>query len=377
MVDVAAASPLTDVAPGTTQVELVIGGMTCAACAVRVQTKLNKLDGVTATVNLSTERAHVTAPAQVSPAELVKVVEAAGYSAELARPEAADTSFAADGATVKRLRRRLILALVFFVPLTDLSIVLSIFPWSRFPGWQWVLVALAAPVAIWAAWPFHQAALRQARHLSCSMDTLVSLGILAASGWSVYAMFFLDRSRTGASGLHALLHNSGGGIYLEVAASVTTFLLAGRLYEARARRSAGAAMRDLAAAGAKDVCVLGDDHAEQLQVGQRFVVRPGERIAADGEVVSGQSAVDRSMMTGESVPVDAAAGDSVTGGTIVLTGRLVVRAVKVGRDTQLAHLVALVEQAQAGKAGIQRLADVPPIVDGHQGVAQFIVRGVQ
>ena len=363
MVDVAAASPLTDVAPGTTQVELVIGGMTCAACAVRVQTKLNKLDGVTATVNLSTERAHVTAPAQVSPAELVKVVEAAGYSAELARPEAADTSFAADGATVKRLRRRLILALVFFVPLTDLSIVLSIFPWSRFPGWQWVLVALAAPVAIWAAWPFHQAALRQARHLSFSMDTLVSMGILAACGWSIYAIFFLDRSRTGQSGLHALLHNSGGGIYLEVAASVTTFLLAGRLYEARARRSAGAAMRDLAAAGAKDVCVLGDDHAEQripasqLQVGQRFVVRPGERIAADGEVLSGQSAVDRSMMTGESVPVDAAAGDSVTGGTIVLTGRLVVRAVKVGRDTQLAHLVALVEQAQAGKAGIQRLAD--------------------
>ena len=363
MVDVAAASPLTEVAPGTTQVELVIGGMTCAACAVRVQTKLNKLDGVTATVNLSTERAHVTAPPQVSSQQLVKVVEAAGYSAELARPEAADTSFAADGATVKRLRRRLILALVFFVPLTDLSIVLSIFPWSRFPGWQWVLVVLAAPVATWAAWPFHQAALRQARHLSFSMDTLVSMGIVAACGWSIYAMFFLDRSRAGQSGLHALLHNSGGGIYLEVAASVTTFLLAGRLYEARARRSAGEAMRDLAAAGAKDVCVLADDNAEQripagqLQAGQRFVVRPGERIAADGEVVSGQSAVDRSMMTGESVPVDAAAGDSVTGGTIVLTGRLVVRAVKVGRDTQLAHLVALVEQAQAGKAGIQRLAD--------------------
>jgi cation-transporting P-type ATPase A/B/Cu+-exporting ATPase len=206
---------------------------------------------------------------------------------------------------------------VFFVPLTDLSIVLSVFPWSRFPGWQWLMVALAAPVATWAAWPFHQAALKQARHLSSSMDTLVSLGILAACGWSVYAMFFLDRSRTGLSGLQSLLHNSGGGIYLEVAASVTTFLLAA----------------------------------------QRFVVRPGERIAADGEVLSGQSAVDRSMMTGESVPVDAAAGDSVTGGTIVLTGRLVVRAVKVGQDTQLAHLIMMVEQAQAGKAGIQRLAD--------------------
>jgi P-type Cu+ transporter len=363
VVDVAAASPLTDAAPGTAQVELVIGGMTCAACAARVQTKLNKLDGVTATVNLATERARVTVPPQVSPQELVKVVQAAGYSAELARPEAADASFAADGATVKRLRRRLILALVFFVPLTDLSIVLSIFPWSRFPGWQWLLVVLAAPVATWAAWPFHAAALRQARHLSSSMDTLVSLGILAACGWSVYAMFFLDRSRTGASGLHALLHNSGGGIYLEVAASVTTFLLAGRLYEARARRSAGEAMRDLAAAGAKDVRVLADDGTEQslpadrLTPGQRFVVRPGERIAADGEVASGQSAVDRSMMTGESVPVDAAPGDPVTGGTVVLTGRLVVRAVKVGRDTQLAHLVAMVEQAQASKAGIQRLAD--------------------
>src|SRR5208283_1581767 len=193
---------------------------------------------------------------------------------------------------------------------------------------QWFLVALATPVAIWAAWPFHQAALRQARHFSSSMDTLVSLGILAACGWSVYAMFVLDRSRTGLGGLQSLLHNSGGGIYLEVAASVTTFLLAGRLYEARARRSAGQAMRDLAAAGAKDVCILADDPdqgsteqwipADRLKPGQRFVVRPGERIAADGEVLSGQSAVDRSMMTGESVPVDAAAGDSVTGGTIAL-----------------------------------------------------------
>jgi Cu+-exporting ATPase len=356
--------------------------MTCAACAARVQAKLNKTDGVAATVNYATGRAHVTAPALVSVGELVGVVEAAGYSADVASPAPTDPAaidpaaidpaaidpVAIDAATARRLRRRLVLALVFFVPLTDLSIVLSVFPWSRFPGWQWLMVALAAPVATWAAWPFHAAALKQARHLSSSMDTLVSLGILAACGWSAYAMFFLDRSRTGRSGLQMLLHNSGGGIYLEVAASVTTFLLAGRLYEARARRDAGEAMRDLAAAGAKDVCVLGDDNTEDdnterrlpaglLRVGQRFVVRPGERIAADGEVLSGQSAVDRSMMTGESVPVDAAAGDSVTGGTIVLTGRLVVRAVKVGQDTQLAHLIAMVEQAQAGKAGIQRLAD--------------------
>ena len=362
VVDVAA-SPLTGVAPDTAQFELAVGGMTCAACAARVQAKLNKVDGVTASVNLSTERAHITAPAHVPASALIAVVEATGYTAELASRAEADAALTADEAAVRRLRRRLILALVFFVPLTDLSIVLSLFPWARFPGWQWFLVVLAAPVAIWAAWPFHQAALRQARHLSSSMDTLVSLGILAACGWSVYAMFVLDRSRTGVGGLQSLLHASGGGIYLEVAASVTTFLLAGRLYEARARRTAGQAMRELAAAGAKDVCVLADDGterripADRLRVGQRFVVRPGERIAADGEVTSGQSAVDRSMMTGESVPVDAAAGDSVTGGTIALTGRLVVRADKVGQDTQLAHLIAMVEQAQAGKAGIQRLAD--------------------
>ena len=366
----AVTSPLARTTQDTTEFALVIGGMTCAACAARVQTKLNKIDGVAATVNLATERAHITAPPQVSPADLVKVIEAAGYSAQLAHPQTdvdtdadTDADATADGATVRRLRRRLILALVFFVPLTDLSIVLSIFPWARFPGWQWLLVALAAPVATWAAWPFHQAALKNARHFSSSMDTLVSMGILAACGWSVYAMFFLDRGRTGLSGLQAILHASGGGIYLEVAASVTTFLLAGRLYEARARRSAGEAMRDLAAAGAKDVCVLADDGTEQqipagrLRAGQRFVVRPGERIAADGEVLSGQSAVDRSAMTGESVPVDAAAGDTVTGGTIALTGRLVVRAVKVGQDTQLAHLIRMVEQAQAGKANIQRLAD--------------------
>ncbi len=369
-----AASPLTGVAPDTAEFELAIGGMTCAACAARVQAKLNKVGGVTASVNLSTERAHITAPAHVPASALVAVVEATGYSADLVRadlvqpsPAEADAKVTADEATVRRLRRRLILALVFFVPLTDLSIVLSLFGWARFPGWQWLLVVLAAPVATWAAWPFHQAALRQARYFSSSMDTLVSLGILASCGWSVYAMFVLDRSRAGPAGLQALLHASGGGIYLEVAASVTTFLLAGRLYEARARRTAGQAMRELAAAGAKDVCVLGDDGPEDgterripaglLRAGQRFVVRPGERIAADGEVLFGQSAVDRSMMTGESVPVDAAVGDSVTGGTIALTGRLVVRADKVGQDTQLAHLIAMVEQAQAGKAGIQRLAE--------------------
>jgi P-type Cu+ transporter len=350
-------------ATSVTEFELVIGGMTCAACAARVQRKLNKVEGVAATVNFATERAHVTAPARVSAGDLVGAVEAAGYAAELAAPPDTAAPESADDDVVRALRRRLVLALVFFVPLTDLSIVLSVFPWSRFPGWQWVLVALAAPVATWAAWPFHRAALRNARHLSSSMDTLVSMGILAACGWSVYAMFVLDRGRTRLSGLGEIVHASGGGIYLEVAASVTTFLLAGRLYEARARRTAGQAMRDLAAAGARDVCVLADDGtedripADRLQRGDRFVVRPGERIAADGEVVSGESAVDRSMMTGESVPADAAPGDGVTGGTIALTGRLVVRAERVGKDTQLARLIAMVEQAQADKAAIQRLAD--------------------
>ena len=212
------------------------------------------------------------------------------------------------------------------------------------------------PVALWAAWPFHRAALINARHGAATMDTFVSLGIIAACGWSVYAMFVLDRGRPRGL-LHQLLHGSGGGIYLEVAASVTTFLLAGRLYEARARRTAGAAMRELAGAGARDVCLLETDGTERqipaghLRPGDMFVVRPGETIAADGEVLFGQTAVDRSMMTGESVPAEAAEGDSVVGGTIVLTGRLVVRAVKVGPDTQLAHLIRLVEQGRPGGEG--------------------------
>jgi len=217
----------------------------------------------------------------------------------------------------RALRRRLILALVFFVPLSDTSIMLSLFPAYRFAGWQWVLVGLAAPVALWAAWPFHRAALINARHGACSMDTLVSLGVVAACGWSVYAMFHLDRTSQ-ASALAELAHASGGGVYLEVAAAVTTFLLAGRFYEARARSSAGQAMQKLAAAAAKDVCVLGADGVERrvpvgtLRRGDTFVVRPGEKIAADGEVLSGESAVDRSMMTGEPLPVETAAGDTVT-----------------------------------------------------------------
>src|SRR5690242_10853805 len=346
--------------------ELLVRGMTCAACAAKVEGRLNAIENVSATVNIATEKATVTAPFSVPVRRLVEEIERAGYGAEVAgasdEPGEAggDT---AEAARVAYLQRRLIVALVFFVPLSDLSLLLSLFPAYRFRGWQWVLILLAVPVAGWAAWPFHRAALKNARHGSSSMDTLVSLGIIAACGWSVYAMFVLDGGTVHESAWYELVHASGGGIYLEVAASVTAFLLAGRWYEARARRSAGDAMRELAGAGAKDACVLADDGTEwrvpvaALRPGGRFVVRPGETIAADGTVQFGQSAVDRSMMTGESVPVDVAEGDAVTAGTVAVSGRLIVGAAKVGRDTQLAHLVALVEEAQTQKAAIQRLAD--------------------
>jgi Cu+-exporting ATPase len=365
---------------GLRELELSVAGMTCAACAARVEKKLGKLDGVRAAVNYATGTALVTAPASMPVQVLTEAVTQAGYTAT-ARGErgSEDEDGAADERDASRhfayLRRRLIVALIFYLPLTDLSLMLSLIPSLRFDGWQWVLAGCAAPVALWCAWPFHRAALKNARHGTSSMDTLVSLGIIAACGWSAYAMFDLDNARSGTL-WQQLVHGSGGGIYLETAATVTTFLLAGRLYEARARRIAGEAMRELAATAARDVCVLGLDGAErrmpvsQLRPGDLFVVRPGETIAADGEVQFGQSAVDRSMMTGESVPADAAEGDSVTGGTVALTGRLVVRVDKTGKDTQLSQLIRLVEQAQAQKASIQRAADricgvfVPTVLAG-------------
>jgi P-type Cu+ transporter len=361
----------TAAAPERRDVELAVSGMTCAACAARVERKLRAIPGVTASVNLATEKASVSAPLPVPLARLVEAVEQAGYGARELRPAG---SFAESGpgtaaavspeaARVAALRRRLIVALVFFVPLSDLSVQLSLFPSFRFPGWQWLLVALALPVAGWAAWPFHAAALKNARHRSTSMDTLVSLGIVAACAWSFYAMFVLDAGQQRISARQLLIHGAGGGIYLEVAASVTTFLLAGRWYEARARRDAGDAMRELAATNARDACLLEADGTErqipasQLRPGDRFVVRPGEAIAADGAVEFGESAVDTSTMTGESVPAEAAAGSVVSAGTVVVSGRLVVRAERTGRDTQLAHLIALVEKAQADKSAVQRLAD--------------------
>jgi Cu+-exporting ATPase len=355
-------------AAGFREVELSISGMTCAACAARVEKRLGALEEVTAAVNVATGKAAVTVPVTMPVARLIEAVEQAGYGAEECRPLAGsdgleDAGSTADAARVADLRRRLIVALVFFVPLTDLSVVWSLFGWSRFPGWQWILVAMAAPVAGWAAWPFHAAAVRNARHGAASMDTLVSLGITAACGWSVYSMFVLDRGPVRGSALELLLHASGGGIYLEVAASVTTFLLAGRWFEARARRDAGDAMRELAAAGAREASVLDGDGTErrvpagQLRPGDRVVVRPGEVIAADGVVEFGESAVDTSVMTGESVPAEVTTGGSVTAGTVVVSGRLIVCAARTGQDTQLAHLIALVEHAQAGKSGVQRLAD--------------------
>ena len=363
-----AAVTSTEVPSGTTEVELSIAGMTCAACAARVEKTLGRIDGVMARVNFATGNALVTAPASVPASMLIEAVEQAGYEAGLvARPgerrASQDAAGSGDAARVAYLWRRLAVALVFFVPLGDLSVLQSLFPAFRFPGWQWVLVAMAVPVAGWAAWPFHRAALKSARHGSTSMDTLVSLGILAACGWSAYAMFVLDRGEPRVSPLQLLLHASGGGIYLEVAASVTTFLLAGRWYEARARRDAGDAMRELAAAAATEACVLSGDGSERripvwdLLPGDRLVVRAGEAIAADGVVEFGESAVDTAMMTGEPVPAEVAAGGTVMAGTVVVSGRLVVRAVKTGNDTQLAHLITLVEHAQAEKSAAQRLAD--------------------
>nr|WP_086787757.1 heavy metal translocating P-type ATPase [Crossiella equi] len=317
--------------------------MTCAACAARIERKLNKLDGVHAVVNYATERASVSFPATTPLPRVVDAVTAAGYTAtpvqQTARTDAPDP--------VRALWRRLVVSVLLTFPLADLALAMAFVPWLRFPGWQWVCLALAAPVVLWAALPFHRAALRNARHGAASMDTLVSLGVLAAFGWSTYAMFSTAVS---------------GGIYLEVAAGVTTFLLAGRYFEARARRTAGDALRSLSLLAAKDVVLLRKGKevrvpVEQLRVDDLFVVPPGEKIATDGVVESGRSVVDLSMVTGESVPVEVESGAAVVGGTLSHSGRLVVRATGVGADTQLARMTALVEEAQAGKSGAQRLAD--------------------
>jgi len=358
-------SPLSSVdqpSSAVRSIELSIGGMTCAACAARVERKLNKLDGVHASVNYATEKASVAAPAEVGVAELIAQVERAGYRAAPIEPDEPDRDDPTD-APVRYLLRRLVVALLLGVPLGDLSMTVVLLPSSRFTGWQWVLLAMTLPVVTWCAWPFHRKAVLAARHGSTSMDTLVSLGITAASCWSVYTMFFHDGAGQGAGSGWGLIFRPAGSIYLDVAVGVTIFLLGGRLFEARAKRRAGSALSGLAKIGARDVSVRREDGQEyrvpiaHLRVGDHFVVRPGETIATDGEVVLGHCGVDSSAMTGESAPVEVSEGDPVIGGTIARSGRLVVRATKVGTETQLAQLVRLVEQAQNDKAGVQRLAD--------------------
>jgi Cu+-exporting ATPase len=350
-----------------TDIELAIGGMTCASCANRIERKLNKLDGVTATVNYATEKAKVTAPEGVDPADLVAQVEAAGYTAQLPRPagpagNAGMSNDPTDESDATRpLRDRLITSAVLAVPV----IAVAMIPALQFTYWQWISLALAGPVVTWAAWPFHRAAWANLRHGAATMDTLISLGVLAAFGWSLYALLL------GTAGVPGMTHpfeltirpsDGAANIYLEVAAGVTTFILAGRYFEARSKRRAGAALRALLELGAKQVSVLRDGvevliPTDQLAVGDRFVVRPGEKIAADGVVEDGSSAVDASMLTGESVPVEVRPGDPVTGATVNAGGRLVVRATRIGADTQLAQMARLVEDAQNGKAQAQRLAD--------------------
>lgn len=345
-------------------VSIAIGGMTCGACAARIERRLNELRGVEASVNYASEQARVVLPADLPAQQVVDEIEAAGFSAELVSDMAPGADQAAEAdRRVRSLRRRLLLAAMASMPLCDASIAFWLVPSLRFPLWQWVLVALAAPVLTWAAWPFYDAALRAARHGTTTMDTLVSMGIVAATSWSVYAVFWRDTGHAQQSVLSVLGHQATGAIYLDVAAGVTTFLLAGRYFEALFRCRAGSALRSLADVGAKDVAVLDEGGGERrlpavaLAVGDRFVVRPGETVATDGEVEMGHAGIDRSAMTGESLPVDVAPGDRVVGGTVAVGGRLVVRATKVGRDTQLAHMVRLVENAQNEKAAVQRLAD--------------------
>jgi heavy metal translocating P-type ATPase len=328
--------------------------MSCGACAARLERALNDLEGVRARVNYATERATAVVAGGVPAARLIAVITSAGFTAELADPQPSPSGAGELDRRLRWLRRRLLLAAALFMPLCDYSIAFSGHPAQRFPGWQWVMVALAAPVVTWAAWPFYRAAVANARHRTTTMDTLVSLGILAATAWSVYSMFVLDAG-------HA--HGSGGGIYLDVPGGVIMFLLAGRYFEAWSRQRSGNALRGLAAVAAREVAILDADGREQrvpiaaLTVGERFVVRPGETVASDGQVLAGQSSVDESAMTGEARPVEAAAGDAVLGGTVALTGRMIVRATRVGRETQLGQMMRLVEHAQSEKAAVQRLAD--------------------
>ncbi|MFD4347672.1 heavy metal translocating P-type ATPase [Streptomyces coelicoflavus] len=365
----AATAPGTD--PGLAETELLIGGMTCASCAARVEKKLNRMDGVTATVNYATEKARVSHPATTGVADLIATVVKTGYTAEepAPPPEPADAAGTGESGTgdgdgdpeLSALRQRLLVSVLLAAPVVLLAMV----PALQFDNWQWLSLTLAAPVVVWGGLPFHRAAWTGVRHGAATMDTLVSLGTLAAFGWSLWALFFGDAGMPGMRhGFDLTVSRTDGAsaIYLEAAAGVTAFLLLGRWLEARSKRRAGAALRALMELGAKDVAVLRDGGevripVSELAVGDRFVVRPGEKIATDGTVTEGASAVDTSLLTGESVPVDVTVGDAVTGATVNAGGRLVVEATRVGADTRLARMAKLVEDAQSGKAQVQRLAD--------------------
>ncbi|RBQ13185.1 heavy metal translocating P-type ATPase [Micromonospora sp. LHW51205] len=343
-------------------IELAIGGMTCASCAARIEKKLNRMDGVEATVNYATEKATVRYADDIAPADLIATVEKTGYTAVVPPPPEQAAAAAGEPADELRVARtRLWVSAVLTLPV----IVLAMVPAWQFDYWQWASLTLAAPVVVWGGLPFHRAALVNLRHGAATMDTLVSLGTLAAFGWSLWALFLGDAGMPGMKhpfSLDITRGDGAGNIYLEAAAGVTVFILAGRYFEARSKRTAGAALRALLELGAKDVAVLRGGQevrvpVDRLAVGDRFVVRPGEKIATDGVVEEGTSAVDASMLTGESVPVEVGTGDTVTGATVNAGGRLVVRAARVGGDTQLAQMARLVEQAQTGKAAVQRLAD--------------------
>jgi Cu+-exporting ATPase len=346
----------------TEQLDLPIAGMTCASCATRIEKRLNRLDGVAAAVNYATEKATVEYdPAAVEPTELVAAVEAAGYQAVI---PAADGESADEPPTdpTAALRQRLLLSAALSLPVLAISMI----PALQFDYWQWLALQLATPVVLWGAWPFHRATWQNLRHGAATMDTLISLGTLAAWLWSLYALFLGEAGMPGMTMTIDFLPERGAGadhIYLEVAAVVTTFILAGRYFEARAKRRAGAALIALLELGAKEVAVLADDGTERriavesLHVDDRFVTRPGEKVATDGIVEQGSSALDMSLLTGESLPVEVGPGSAVAGATVNVGGRLVVRATRVGSDTALAQIARLVTAAQAGKAPVQRLAD--------------------
>lgn len=340
--------------------ELEVGGMTCASCAMRIEKKLNRLDGVTATVNYATEKARVSMPEGMDVSTVIAEVEKTGYTAALPAEDPETDTKDADPELLG-LRNRLIGSVALSIPV----IALAMIPALQFTYWQWLSLTLAAPVVVWGAWPFHKAAFINARHGAATMDTLVSIGTLAAFAWSLYALFFETAGMPGMThgfSFTVAASDGAGNIYLEVAAGVTTFVLAGRYFEKRSKRQAGAALRALLELGAKDVAVIRDGleariPIETLRTGDEFVVRPGEKIATDGIVVDGSSAIDMSLLTGESVPVEVTAGDAVAGATVNSGGRLLVRATRVGSDTQLAQMAKLVEDAQSGKAEVQRLAD--------------------